>query len=150
MFNSAKCYFIVCVKGTKVAIYLWRGKDQTLIDWETSFELFLDTKFRNVSNAQRDRTNASRAASQISNTGIMGGKGSLDALGGHKDKDLSEEWHALKSTFKPINQSQAISDTIMLQKERVSNLNPVKISEVAHEINLRSIVVMDNEPQHFL
>jgi len=26
VFSSSKCYFVVCVKGTKVAIYLWRGK----------------------------------------------------------------------------------------------------------------------------
>lgn len=38
----------------------------------------------------------------------------------------------------------------MLLKERISNLSPVKHSEVTHEINLRSIVAMDNEPQHFL
>jgi hypothetical protein len=25
VFNSAKCYYIVCVKDLKVAIYLWRG-----------------------------------------------------------------------------------------------------------------------------
>lgn len=48
VFNSAKCYFVVCLKGSKVAIYLWRGSLQTLINWESAFELFLDTKFRAV------------------------------------------------------------------------------------------------------
>ena len=55
------------------------------------------------------------------------------------------ENHHLKSTFKPIDLSTGDST-----KERISNLNPVKISDTIHEVNLRSIVVMDNEPQHFL
>lgn len=29
-------------------------------------------------------------------------------------------------------------------------MSPVKVSDTVHEINLRSTVAMDNEPQHFL
>lgn len=29
VFSSAKCYYIVCVKQQKVAIFLWRGENQT-------------------------------------------------------------------------------------------------------------------------
>jgi hypothetical protein len=73
VFNSAKCYFVVCLKGIKVAIYLWRGSLQTLINWESAFELFLDTKFRAVLNSQRDRQNAVRAVSAVTNSGTLRG-----------------------------------------------------------------------------
>lgn len=94
----------MCLKGTKVSIFLWRGRDQTLIDWEKAFQLFLDTKFRNVANSQRDRAAASRAASQISTTGLLS-SGKLDKLEGPGGKDLDDPVFAaiLKSTFKPIN-----------------------------------------------
>lgn len=114
VFNSAKVYFVVCLKGTKVSIFLWRGRDQTLINWESAFQLFLDTKFRNVANSQRDRAAASRAASQISTTGLLS-SGKLDLMEG-TSKDIDDPLFAaaLKSTFKPINQAQAITDPIML------------------------------------
>ena len=56
VFNSAKCYFIVCIKGTKLAIFLWRGRNQTLINYQSAIELFVDTTFRNVANDSLPKT----------------------------------------------------------------------------------------------
>lgn len=76
----------------------------------------------------------------------MGGLSSSDALIKEDIKPINESHH-LKSTFKPIDQSQQANlDSVTLDKERISNIDPVKISETVHEINLRSIVAMDNEP----
>lgn len=98
----------------------------------------MDTKFRNVLNSQQNRQ-AARAASAISNTGFMG-QGKSDSLKLQDTNEVSDNQH-LKSTFKPIDLSPGDST-----KDRISNLNPVKISDTIHEVNLRSIVVMDNEP----
>jgi hypothetical protein len=80
VFSSTKSYFIVCVKQQKVAIFLWRGQNQTLIKWDSSFEVMLDTKFRNVMNSQLERQTV-RAASQMTTTGsFMGKDGAKDNL----------------------------------------------------------------------
>ena len=149
VFNSAKCYFIVCIKGTKVAIFLWRGRNQTLIDYQSAIEIFVDTTFRNVSNDSIPKTtNVNRATSQLTNTGVIGlGSGKIQDSSNLKNTD--SENTSLKSTFKPINYSKTPKDKIdkkLLRKELIDNLSPIKISDVTHEINLRSIVTMDNEP----
>lgn len=54
VFSSSHNYYIVCLKGNRVAIFLWRGRQQTLIDWKTSFEYLENTDFENVSSAIRD------------------------------------------------------------------------------------------------
>ena len=46
-------------KENNVSIVLWRGKDQTLLSFQNSIDMFLETKFRDVSNAQRDKRHAS-------------------------------------------------------------------------------------------
>jgi hypothetical protein len=64
-------------------------------------------------------------------------------------KNTDSENTSLKSTFKPISYSQTPKDKVdkkLLRKELIDNLSPIKISDVTHEINLRSIVTMDNEP----
>ena len=45
VFNTAKNYFVVCKKDTRIAIFLWRGKNQTLLEWSSVFELFCQTRF---------------------------------------------------------------------------------------------------------
>jgi hypothetical protein len=45
VFNTAKNYFVVCKKDSRIAIFLWRGKNQTLLEWSSVFELFCQTRF---------------------------------------------------------------------------------------------------------
>jgi len=71
----------------------------------------------------------------------MSGGGDLTKV---DNSDTLNENHHLKSTFKPIDQSQ--SSGAESNMERISNIDPVKVSDTIHEINLRSIVAMDNEP----
>ena len=51
VFDSAKCYYVVFRKANKVSIVLWRGKDQPMLSFQNSINMFLETKFRDVSNA---------------------------------------------------------------------------------------------------
>ena len=93
-------------------------------------------------NSQLERQ-TTRAASQMTTTGFIGKDGTKDNLM-QQDAEINENHH-IKSTFKPIDQSQSGQAT-----DRQDNLSPVKVSDTVHEINLRSTVAMDNEPQHFL
>ena len=52
-------------------------------------------------------------------------------------------------SFEPVVQIQATTDKIKLRKEKVDNLSPLKRDETIVEINLRSVVTMDNEPMYF-
>ena len=70
--QSQKCYFIVFYKGGKAAIMLWRGKDQTSLDFRQSVHLFKKTKFRldkntNRGKGQRSKSNASNMSAMIKN-----------------------------------------------------------------------------------
>ena len=47
--------------------------------------------------------------------------------------------------FQPVVQIQATTG----QKDKVLNLSPLKRDETIVEINLRSVVTMDNEPMYF-
>lgn len=71
VFNTAKNYFVVCKKDTRIAIFLWRGKNQTLLEWSSVFELFCQTRFKYISNSLRDKVKQSRAVSQINTTGLQ-------------------------------------------------------------------------------
>ena len=51
--ESQKCYFLVFYKSGKVCIAMWRGKDQSLLDFASSIRLFKQTKFRLVKNGLR-------------------------------------------------------------------------------------------------
>ena len=50
VFDASKCYYVVFRKGNKVSIVLWRGKDQTMLTYQQSINMFLETKFRDISN----------------------------------------------------------------------------------------------------
>ena len=51
--ESQKCYFILFYKNGRVAIVMWRGKDQNLLDFPESMKVFRQTKFRLVKNGLR-------------------------------------------------------------------------------------------------
>lgn len=53
VFDSQKCYFVVFYRQSKVAIALWRGKDQAVIDLKASILMFKQTKFRLVKKGLR-------------------------------------------------------------------------------------------------
>ena len=55
----------------------------------------------------------------------------------------------LTHTFQPVTQLQMTNNPVKLQKEQVLNLQPLKRDDTIIEINLRSIVNMDNEPMYF-
>jgi hypothetical protein len=110
VFESQKCYFITCLKGKNLSIYLWRGQDQSILTCYTAFELFLDTKFRYVSNSTKEKV--LRSTSALSHTGLKGltgGKDIAELMDYTAEKQGKEEsslldLNKLKSTFKPVNQ----------------------------------------------
>ena len=51
--------------------------------------------------------------------------------------------------FQPVMQLQMTKDPQKLLKEKSINLQPLKRDETIVEINLRSVVTMDNEPMYF-
>jgi len=59
--DSAKCYFVVFFKSGRVAITLWRGKDQTHLDFKKSVKLFKQTKFRLEKAGIRKKGNRSKS-----------------------------------------------------------------------------------------
>lgn len=69
------------------------------------------------------------------------------------DSDLGKQ--KLKHSFKPINQREEesqgneINDAKLL-KERLENIHPKRLGETNLEVNMRTIVTMDQEPMHFL
>ena len=46
VFSSRKNYYIVVMKNNNIAIFLWRGKNQTILNYKKAHELILDSKFR--------------------------------------------------------------------------------------------------------
>lgn len=48
-------------KAGKAAISLWRGKDQTLLDFKKSVKLFRQTKFRLERSGRRSKNNRSKS-----------------------------------------------------------------------------------------
>ena len=60
-----------------------------------------------------------------------------------------EEKKKMTHTFQPVSQLQMTKDPMKLQKEHLANLQPLKRDDTIIEINLRSIVNMDNEPMYF-
>lgn len=65
-------------------------------------------------------------------------------------KDESSFKEQLRHSLRPIDQVQQTKDHKKLMKEHSMNLEPVKRDEQVTQINLRSVVVMDNEPSFFL
>lgn len=55
-----------------------------------------------------------------------------------------------KYTFMPVNATSISSDQKQINIERRDNLNPLKRDVEKVEINLRTIVSMDQEPMHFM
>ena len=73
--ESQKCYFLVFYKGGKAAIILWRGKDQQLLDYASSIQLFKQTKFRLTKNGLRAK--GQRSQSNVSSVSKFMQKGNL-------------------------------------------------------------------------
>ena len=65
VFDSAKCYYVVFRQGNKVSIVLWRGKNQNMLSFQSSIDMFMETKFRDVSNTQRGKGQQLRSASTV-------------------------------------------------------------------------------------
>ena len=195
--ESQKCYFLLFYKRGKVSIVMWRGKDQSLLDFSSSIKLFKQTKFRLVQNGLRAKGNRSQSNAKETLSGLQhndltaflkGEKGTKAASGlpsgvnndipvfgdidkgdkqsealfhgerlaGNRDaKRAAAEKDAvtrkeLKYTFRPIDQVQLTSDAAKLVREHAINLEPVKRDDLVTEINLRSLVQMDNEPMALL
>ena len=194
--ESQKCYFLLFYKRGKVSIVMWRGKDQSLLDFSSSIKLFKQTKFRLVKNGLRAKGNRSQSNAKETLSGLQhndltaflkGEKGTKAASGlpsgdddtpafgdigkgasqsealvhgerlaGNRDaKRAAAERDAvtrkeLKYTFRPIDQVQITNDAAKLVREHAINLEPVKRDDLVTEINLRSLVQMDNEPMHLL
>ena len=84
------------------------------------------------------------------NTGMLGANkpgGSPKAKASHTRE--AEEAKKMTHTFQPVTQLQMTKDPVKLLKEKVQNLEPLRRDETIVEINLRSIVNMDNEPMYF-
>ena len=175
---------------------MWRGKDQSLLDFSASVRLFKQTKFRLVKNGLR----AKGARSQSNARETLGGlkrndleaflkntdkkgmqaasdkddddppafgdvdkgasqsaalvpgerlKGGRDAPRASADRDAVSR-KELKYTFRPIDQVQITSDPAKLIREHGINLEAVKRDDLVTEINMRSLVQMDNEPMSLL
>ena len=196
--ESQKCYFLLFYKRGKVSIVMWRGKDQSLLDFSASIKLFTQTKFRLVKNGLRAKGNRSQSNAKETLSGLQHNDltaflakdkkgtaaasglarcddGDIPALGdvgkgasqsealvhgekltGNRDaRRAAAERDAvtrkeLKHTFRPIDQVQLTSDAAKLVREHAINLEPVKRDDLVTEINLRSLVQMDNEPMALL
>ena len=153
-----------------------------MLNFQSSINMFLETKFRDISNSQRGKGKAAglRAASTIESVSNLlkddalkamvrekGGdtrergdtisKTEAGMLGANKPKSPKqssklgepEEQKKMTHTFQPVSQLQMTKDPIKLQKEHLANLQPLRRDDTIIEINLRSIVNMDNEPMYF-
>ena len=65
-------------------------------------------------------------------------------------KESTRDKTQLKHTLRPIDQVQQTKDRRKLLQEHGINLEPLKRDEHITEINLRSMVQMDNEPQYLM
>ena len=178
--QSQKSYFLVFYKAGKVAIMLWRGRDQTMITFKSSVQLFKQTKFRlvkkglrakgvrsqsNVDDVNKFMAKKTMSASDPPSLEAMGHSSSLpplsttlDILGldlsATKRKSGADDGRGPqlhnKFVFRPIDQVQQTVDPRKLKKEQALNLDPFKRDEHVTEINLRSLVLMDHEPMYFL
>ena len=104
--ESQKCYFLVFYKSGKAAIILWRGKDQELLDYASSVQLFKQTKFRLTKNGlrakgQRSQSNVNDVSKFMQQKGRMSssGGGSMEMPDLSKiDKGMSESESPLSTT----------------------------------------------------
>ena len=146
--ESQKCYFLLFYKRGKVSIVMWRGKDQSLLDFSSSIKLFKQTEFRlqhnDLPSGDDDETPAfgdiGKGASQ-SEALVHGERlaGNLDVKRAVDERDAvtSKE---LKYTFWPFYQEQITNDAEKLVQEQAIKLEPVKHGDLVTEINLRSLV----------
>ena len=174
---------------------MWRGKDQSLLDFSASIRLFKQTKFRLVKNGLRAKgarsqsnaretlsglkrndleeflknndkkgpqaaadkdddppafgdldRGASQSAALVHGEKLAGGR---DAPRPSADRDAVSR-KELKYTFRPIDQVQITSDPVKLIREHGINLEAVKRDDLVTEVNMRSLVQMDNEPMSLL
>ena len=110
--ESQKCYFLLFYKCGKVSIVMWRGKDQSLLDFSSSIKLFKQTEFRlqhnDLPSVDDDETPAfgdiGKGASQ--SEGLVHGErlaGNQDAKRAVDERD-AVTGKELKYTFWPIYQ----------------------------------------------
>ena len=156
--ESQKCYFILFYKRGKVSIVMWRGKDQSLLDFSSSIELFKQTEFRLQLNDQTSGNDnetpafgdigkgASQSEALVHGDRLVGNEDAKCAVD-ERDAVTSKD---LKYTFSPIYQEHITNDEEKLVQEQAIKLAPVKRGDLVTEINLRSLVQMDNEPMHLL
>ena len=46
MFDCTKCYYVVFCKGDSLAVYLWYGADQSMLNLTEATKFLMDTRFR--------------------------------------------------------------------------------------------------------
>lgn len=85
-----------------------------MLNCESALDMFLDTKFRYVSNAVSTNDKTTRSTSAQSHTGLKGltgGKDVADLLEyAAKEESSLLEHSKFKSTFRPLNQQYTESD----------------------------------------
>ena len=164
VFDSSKCYYVVFRKENKVSVVFWRGRNQALLNFTGSLNIFMETKFRDVALSRRGKGGAKqlRSASTIEGIGFKQNS-VLSQIREKSDTILKSDAGLLKSPravqkdeekkqthiFQPVMQLQTTKDPQKLLKEKSVNLQPLKRDETIVEINLRSVVTMDNEPMYF-
>ena len=68
-----------------------------------------------------------------------------------KKKQAESDNIILKKSFQPIANTTQMGDEEVQKKARKVNLEPIrKVAADYHQINLRSIVTMDQEPMHMM
>ena len=88
----------------------------------------------------------------MSTVGGIGSSKKLEGMGDDKKRisiKNSEEVKELKHTLKPFS---AIDDNALNKTNRalLDNISPISKGDLTVEINLRSMINMDNEPSYFM
>ena len=94
-----------------------------------------------------------KSMSTVAGLGAGRTKLDVDTKDGGKRASLvgeEEQKKELKHTFKPFNNVENSSSKDKATRSHLHNLDPVSYGDMTVEINLRSLVNMDNEPTHFL
>jgi len=62
VFDCTKCYYVVFCKGDSIAVYLWYGADQSMLNLSEATKFIMDTRFRWM-----------KSRSQAKKMSVMGG-----------------------------------------------------------------------------
>eukprot|EP00347_Sterkiella_histriomuscorum_P002563 403367666 len=167
VFDASKAYFIVFTKqnlsySSQIikdmhAVYLWRGQDQSQLNLAKAISKFLETEFRSIKLNQQTVSSQFGKRSSLNSTvsPMMMKSSSINQTDDFHKIGQSES--LLEQSLPKIKKDSCLTPIASLkfaQKEnsdqiRVKNMR-AQIDDMAGAINMRTIIMMDYEPQHFL